>query len=426
MVDRAVSDNTRDRWRGLAVGALVLASLATTAVVMATVDHGRGQSDQDAYHAVVVRDFARQWPAVDLTDYASATTPGYHLALSAVAAAGVESVWAWRWLGYAFTAGLIAWVGGWCCRHRGPAGAVLVLPMLASLYVVSAGAWLLPDNAGWLGVAVVLTVAMGRRWTAAATGGYAAALVGLVLVRQSHLWVALPAMVSAAWPGVRDLPGGGVWRRRVVAVGLATLPGVAVVGAFVAVWGGLTPPSFTAQMKGPNVAVPAVILALLGGYSVFYGGWLVRSSGALCWRPGMIDGVSAALGLLVCVGPATSYAPEAGRWSGVFNAVRALPVVAERSVLIVGLGVIGAVALGRWLRGLRRADAAVLGSAMLGFALAMSASGLAWQRYYEPFLLMWVALAASRSAAPPRWAWVGPVLLAGLLAAVTVQAFASG
>jgi hypothetical protein len=50
---------------------------------------------------------------------------------------------------------------------------------------------------------------------------------------------------------------------------------------------------------------------------------------------------------------------------------------------------------------------------------------MAWHKYYEPFCLMMFALAASRlptrrEASPPRWAYAGPVLLAAVLAGVTL------
>ena len=51
--------------------------------------------------------------------------------------------------------------------------------------------------------------------------------------------------------------------------------------------------------------------------------------------------------------------------------------------------------------------------AWLGFLAAQTASPLPWQRYHEPFLLVWVAIAAlwNQRPAPARWAVVGPALL---------------
>src|ERR1043166_5525589 len=48
-------------------------------------DRGRGWYDQHYYHEPTIRAFANQWPHFDLGNYWSATTPGYHLALAAVA-----------------------------------------------------------------------------------------------------------------------------------------------------------------------------------------------------------------------------------------------------------------------------------------------------------------------------------------------------
>jgi len=49
---------------------------------------GRGgpseAKDQDRHHVVVIETMLEQWPDVDIVNYASATSPGYHFALAAV------------------------------------------------------------------------------------------------------------------------------------------------------------------------------------------------------------------------------------------------------------------------------------------------------------------------------------------------------
>jgi len=60
---------------------------------------GRGAFDQLNYHEQVIRRFVEQWPAPDLSDYLSATTPGYHLALAAFAEYAGESAVALRLAG---------------------------------------------------------------------------------------------------------------------------------------------------------------------------------------------------------------------------------------------------------------------------------------------------------------------------------------
>ncbi|MEM0913118.1 MAG: hypothetical protein AAGK09_00735 [Planctomycetota bacterium] len=416
----------------------VLASAAITGLLIGLVENGgRAQYDQDVYHLVAIATFAEQWPTPDLRDYPSATSPGYHLLLSLPYRLGLDGTTALRCLAWSFTALLIGTLAGWLTRQRGPAAALLVAPLLGSLYVSSAGAWLLPDDAAWWLVAAVLILAMRPAWRGSTPWLAGAALLGLVLVRQNHLWAALP-MVVAGWSWSRGeadkgwLPTRG-WSRP-IAMALACGPAVLAVGGLVALWGGLTPPSFQLHVDGPNPAVPATILALLGVFGVFYLGWLTLDPDADRYAdqdagpkrrllPTPLEWAGGLGALVIAAAPATSFDADAGRWSGIYNLVRMLPTVAERSPLMIVLATVGGLALARWLRLLPRHERWVLGSAMLGFGLAMSSSGLAWQRYYEPMLLIWLALAAARSPRPGRVAWVGPVMLALLLGGVTIATY---
>src|SRR5205085_160310 len=69
---------------------------------------GRAWYDQRYYHEATIRAFARQWPYFDFRDYWSATTPGYHLAMAAVARFITESRTGLQLAGMAFTVGLLA------------------------------------------------------------------------------------------------------------------------------------------------------------------------------------------------------------------------------------------------------------------------------------------------------------------------------
>jgi len=72
----------------------------------------------------------------------------------------------------------------------------------------------------------------------------------------------------------------------------------------------------------------------------------------------------------------------------------------------------------------------VLGISLLAFMAAGTAQALSWQRYFEPMLLMWVALAvACRAEADSERRWpplVAAASLALLMLATSVMAFAGG
>ena len=60
---------------------------------------------------------------------------------------------------------------------------------------------------------------------------------------------------------------------------------------------------------------------------------------------------------------------------------------------------------------------------MLLFLVANLASARAYQKYYEPFLLLALGWALSRGPQPPRWAWAAPALLALAWLAVALVRF---
>jgi hypothetical protein len=136
------------------------------------------------------------------------------------------------------------------------------------------------------------------------------------------------------------------------------------------------------------------------------------------------------LGLALALIPATTYDQHAGRWAGaLWDVSRKLPTIAGRtSPVFVLLTPLGALAIASLLWGMSRerfASAAVMLTALLAFTAAQAASYQLWQRYNEPFVLMFIALACAMQApglpAAPllrRAAWL-PVLLALGFAAMT-------
>jgi hypothetical protein len=90
------------------------------------------------------------------------------------------------------------------------------------------------------------------------------------------------------------------------------------------------------------------------------------------------------------------------------------------------LAPLGAVALVAWLNGLTGRDRWINGAALAGFAAAQTVSPEAWQRYYEPMLLILLPLWAfsehrtDGTTRPVRTGRIaGPIALALLLGAVS-------
>lgn len=439
---------------------------------------GRGAADEERHHGPVIERFSRQWPWIDLRDYQAATTPGYHWIMGGAAklAGTAQHDVPWRdqdrrllrVVSACFTAALLYLLAGAAGRAvGGRLGFAFSVPVLASIYVFSSGIWLLPDNAGWLGVLLVLLVSLRGDGSPRSAWLGAISLFFVAAVRQSHIWCALPLWLSFLVPAgttrpaaIREHAGGtgstGLRSRskRVELALLSCVPGLALVLVFVASWGGLTPPAFQPDSaEGPNrvinqgfnaSALP-LLLSMFGVASVFYAPALVAMERARRSRrgiPGPESGpfrrtaaIGALLGVIAGILPLTSYAPPE-RWSGLWVVARWGPVLAGRSLWMVLLSGLGGTMLALWGRSLGRRDRWLLLGAFLAFAAAQMVNRMAWQRYVEPFVLIWLVLTVSRSLAfrvegANTRGWTsakdagrlafGPVLLALLLALVTFR-----
>lgn len=406
--------------RGVGVG-LLLAGLFAAVVlplIISGFDRGRGASDQFNYHGRVIQTFAHQWPSPDLSDYLSMTTPAYHLALAVVAVYVTDAWDALQAAGMLFSLALLTLLATSVARRSGwPWWRALAvcLPTACSLYVISAGIWLLPDNAAWLGVLGVLLIALRPKVDAWTYVGGGLVLLALVFVRQVHLWAAAPLWM-AAWLGVARAsragnlfaePTLGASLRRAVIGGLCTLPAFVLVALFARHWGGLCPPSFAHWTDPPGRALnltpgaSAFILALIGVASCFYVAHLAPGIVRL-WRSARwVLVLAAGAGLLLALAVPTSYSRPDGRYSGVWNAAPWFPTIADRSVLIAGLSCVGAVLLACWCAAVSLRDRLILLTAIAGFAAAQTANPWLWQRYIEPLVLMLMALLAARAGADP-------------------------
>lgn len=417
--------------------------------------NGRGADDQIMFHEPAIRTFAAELPWPTLSDYSSATAPGYHLVLAAFARIFTDERLVLQFAGSLFTAGLLWTLGASVARRcaRADPGAegairsvVLCLPVLASMYVLFPGIWLQPDNAGWLGVLGMLLLALRPVYTVNTLLLGGCLLTALVWTRQNHIWTAAllwawAYLTAADTPDsrVRTLVSSPEKRfRRTGAAVLVSLPAFMVLGFLVWRWGGLVPPSFSKQHgSGVNFATPPFVLSLAGVYGLFFAGWTFAGL-SLLWREHR--SVLVLLVLLATVSavyPPTTYLYEA-RGTGLWNIVKAmedrgLVLYHHTSPLLLVLAPIGIAMLAAMVIQLRPRSRWVFIIALCAFTAAQSANSNAWQRYIEPFLLMVFALAAAEIGRPQdpflpapirnglrASRWVGPLALAALLGGVTL------
>ncbi len=406
---------------------------------------GRQGFDQINFHEPAIRIFAHDWPRFDLVHYLSATTPGYHLALAAWARFALGSSASLQLAAHAFTFLLLALVS-WRCLARGRAGVAIacVLALAASRYVFFPGVWLLPDNAGWCLVVAILLIALRERWDWVGVAIGSAALLALVMVRQSHAWALAPLLVGAWFAR----SAGSIGRGAITLAG--ALPAALALAWFAKRWGGLTPPLFQAQMHAPgaprvNLAAPAFVLALVGVYAPAFAATILPALADL-WRTHRrrLALIVAGAALLALV-PQTTFSREHGRWGALWTAAalggprEGRPPVTElfahTNVVIAALAIAGAVTLGTLLSRATERERWVVTAALAGFAASFASTGLVFQRYAEPLVLIVLAMLVShaegcepsrpaRSALArlrPSLAALGPLLLALVLALGTAR-----
>ncbi len=447
--------NAKSLIAGLGVVAVV-AFVMVVVIVRDLLPGGRAVFDQNLYHAMAVREFAKQWPRFDLVNYRSATTPGYHIALAAMSRFVSDSLNVLRLAGALFTIGLLGTLAISLSRRSGPImTAALVLPVAGSVYVFGPGVFLLPDSAAWWFMLGVILVALDGRANVRNFAIAGVLLALLVWTRQIHVWAA-GVVWFAAWIGASErlFPGRAsrgsddpdAWRGRLVraaAAGAFTLPALVMLEYFVRSWGGLVPPLFQGgaydpvrgknapNTTGGNLATPAFVLTLVGMFGVFFLGSFAPAARKLMGRErGVLIAVAtgAAIGLLLALVPKTFWSFDQGRYSGFWSIAQRLPNVAGRSLFITVGSVVGGAMLGLVWASVPRREAWVLIVSLIGFTAAQTATFFAWQRYLEPMVLMVLVLAASRVAKGseiglPRWIGAarvaGPLVLAGTLAGIT-------
>lgn len=386
--------------------ALILAFGLLTVPVLLSGRGGPSESmDQNRYHQVAIDQMARQWPDLDVSNYPSATSPGLHIVMAVVqrTVGGEAGRKVTRWLNLLLSLGLVFVVYRFAARRTsGWGAALLTAPLLLSQYVLAGAIWLTTDNAALFFAMLAVALALPERPTIGRGLGAGVAATCAVGVRQVHLWTAAPIGFAAllASPLAFRLPTPvRIWNaeRRAWPAAIAGLIGAALPVALMvwlfAQWGGLTPPMYADKHNaGPNPATFAFAFAMLGAFGV----WFVPAVGVaasavrdpVVWTLG-------ALGLFAAVVPATSFAPQERAFGSLWRAVELTPSVADRSLLITVFAATGGVVCALLYRAAERADRAgqaiLLLLALLGWACAQSLNSMAWQRYFEPITLAFLA-----------------------------------
>ncbi len=377
--------------------------------------------DEDLYYVPAIQQIRAHWPALDLTrDALSALSPGYPYVLATVSfVTGVERI-PLRLVTWILSLGLLVLLWRQFPPTAATLGVAALLPLACSNFFVKSASWIVTDNPALLCVTGVLAVTLlshERRsgWVAGSLAGTA------TFLRQLHVWTVVPLALRA----FSEARTGGHARTWMASL----LIPLAVLGLLVAHWHGLVPPAWqnAVALQGSVPAAPlCYLISVFFILGIFYRCGLSSESPGGDWRSPWV-GFGAVLGLLIAaIGP-TNYDRAAGRWGGyLWSASDSLPMLGHRSLMFLVLAPLGAALLAVMTRQLaRQADATVawlwLGS-FLGWAATSVANRLAYHRYYEPtiliFLILWAVLLARGSSAPAgrrvRWLHVLALLQVGI------------
>lgn len=402
--------------------------------------------DQSLYHEPAIRNFIERWPSLDLYDYLSATTPGYHLFVATIASLFGDSTTAMRTVSGMIALVYVGFFGASLSSRVKPITAgVLAWPLACSMYVVQSAVYLLPDNFGWLAVAGMVVMALRGSPSVLCIGFMGLWLVFVVMARQVHAWT-FGLVLCSAWlanvgrderfvgPALIAKAG-----RKTVFFSIAlfaVLPGMLLLYGFMRMWDGPVPPRFASQYPGGvNAASTAFLLSLLAIFGVFQIPTILPTVSML-WRtakPRLL--AAAAAGLVAAVATPTNYDYAAGRRSGLWNVAANLPNIGHSSILIVVLSTVGAVVLLALLKPLRARDRIVMCAAFAGFCLAAAAGVELWQRYTEPFVIMFMSLLIAMNTesfmenherggarSTPGMHMIGSVVLAALFSVMSIVA----
>ena len=383
--------------------------LVTMGPVLAGLDDFPSKTiDQDRNHIPVIRAFAASLPDINLLDYDSATTPGMHVVLALMVRAGFDSETSLQLASCLFGAALVLvawWFAAWVVSRW--TAVACVLPLAASPYVLGNSIWVMTDNLSLALVAVIIGLSLFRSPSGPRSALSGVMLVLAVLVRQINLWACAVAGVATLLgldPIRRRLPFRDALDRRRDAVpsvifGIFVVMTVAVLGWFFSLWGGLVPPRFQAggdgaasHAGGGNAAVAPYVLTLFFVYAslplfVLLPNWTRDRRIRAIAIAGAVIGLG--LGLVLESAPGIDVGRNGG-WLWTF-AARTPEILGRSSMLIIGSMCGGAAAGAAFglLVAAGRTRMAVLGLGFaLSFVVASSANAQAFQRYFDPPVLL--------------------------------------
>jgi hypothetical protein len=392
---------------GVGAAVLLVIAMATLFCAARLIQSSQGLSsgnyidDETLYYRPAILQIRGTWPALSVTnDSLSATAPGYPWILAGASLVLGPSIETLRIINLAVGLLVLLVLGRSLSVSVGSrVAALLLLPLATSNYFLKSCCWIVTDNASLLFVVATVCVLLSSpgRMKPLLLG----ALVGAaVFVRQSNLWLVAPVAISVFTELDSHDTASSTVATRLWRVAVAITPAVTIFAWFFLSWGGLVPPRWTEKAQHMSLAPLVYLLALQGllGLPFLAALTLSMPNRETRWR---IVLVGAGIGVLLAVAGETSADYPSGRWGGyLWNVAAITPVVAGRSIFVTMMVALGGGCLGwfidEFLRSRDRRSALLLGIIYLAFWISFLPNRQAFHRYFEPTLLVFLALACAQ------------------------------
>jgi hypothetical protein len=398
-------DATPDRWRAVALAALPFLAMVMALRGLTTTLPTYHGGDEITYHLPTIEQFAAQLPSVDLVHYPAAQTPLFHLLVALWGKLVGLRLWRLRVVEVAISYGMVLMLYRLLRRY----GGLAAWPALSLVAVER-----------------LLAFARGGGLPAFALACGAIALA--LLTRQSSVWLvpfAFAALVARA-PRERETLLAGA-----ALLALALVP----LGALVIAWHGFVPP--TADPASCGLCAPAAgrlgwagdsplraplfALAIAGVYAPLLHGPALVAELREDRRRVLLPLAGAAAGVLALLVLPLAYHRGDEGW--IWRIARSGPHPLGSAWPFWLLVPLGCAALAMIVR---RRGARTLPTLLLGcFLLAQLATRLAYQKYFDPFVLLALLLALRPEQLRGRRAALGPALVV-LLSTAFALAFVFG
>ena len=353
------------------------------ALFLIAIDHNNGRAyfDHSHFHLPVILGLIKDF---DISDYKAATAPGYHLIFASIGKFTGANVTLFKIVNALITSLFIGYLSFKLSIFYRPIYAlILMLPITLSIYILPAGIWLLPDNLAWFAVAWMIFQIESKPFSQKQLIYIAIVLALAVFTRQTYLW-----LVSILWAsGIYYLfidKNKAYQSKYLLKCTITTGPAILILLSLTIIWQGLVPPSFQSIHHHISPSAPAFFLALIAIYGAFYLPIFYHSLKNTLNRKVIILG--ALIGFVSVIFITSNYDINAGRFGGLWNIVKVMPTIADKSLLLIVLSTFGGALFMALMQIIDKEKRFIIIVATAAFVTAMVVNQFVYERYFSGFI----------------------------------------